>query len=123
MSVLPHQSGQIQNQPDPSIAQNGAPGHSLNFLEPVAQTLDYDLLLADQLIHHQTESPPVAFGHDQQALAGIFGTRPDAKLSVKPHHGEQVSAHHHHLAPILDRENALPPAGRNISRTANNGTM
>src|SRR5579864_6980590 len=79
----------VQDQPHPAVSQNGAARNPLDALHGFAQTLDDDLLLANDLIHHQAEILSSAFGNDEHALRRLLGAWSYVKSPGEPDHGVQ----------------------------------
>src|SRR5208283_951315 len=95
------QSFRIENQTHPAIAENRSSRHAANSLQRLSQALDYHFLLADQLVHRQTETAPPALGHNQDARAQIFRLRLYAKAAVEAHYRQKRAADQRHLVPLV----------------------
>ena len=70
----------VEDEADPAIAENCAAGQQILLPEGVAETLDHDLLFADELIHEQAPGGVAGFDHDDDAVLGF--DRPRSRPEV-----------------------------------------
>jgi hypothetical protein len=78
----------IEDQSNPAIPKNCATRNSGYVLEHLSETLDDDLLLPDQFVHHQTEGPAVVLGHNENGILRTPGSGLNAKSLIEPHNRE-----------------------------------
>ena len=89
--------------PSPKIAPPATPDR---FSSILLQALDDDFLLADEIVHHQTELAPFTLGDDQQSFPGVLGFRLDAKDAVQAH-DRQRHPYQDRLVAAFDGEDLL----------------
>jgi hypothetical protein len=61
----------VEDEADSAIAENCATGQQILLPESPAETLDHNLLFADQLIHEQAPGGVARFDHDDDAVLGL----------------------------------------------------
>ena len=84
-------SRHVENQGHGAVAEDGGPGDSFDVTVVRFQRLDDDLLLAEQIIHEQSDAlAAFAFGDDDQSFVQRPGARLDAEQLVETDDGQVV---------------------------------
>ncbi len=81
-----NESGNVQDQRDLAVSENGGAGHAFELLEVGFQALDDHLLLFLQAVHEQARMLSFRF-HHQQALFQVFNAATVAKQAVETDDG------------------------------------
>src|SRR5579884_3639179 len=86
----PDEAGQIEYQRDGAVSEDRRSRDALDVPVIGLERLDDDLLLAEEVVHEQTDAPPVPLHHDDESLVQLARAGLHAEDLVQADHGQVV---------------------------------
>src|SRR6266567_7802414 len=97
-----NESGDVEDEADAAVAQDGGAGDTLDLPEVRFQALDHHLLLAEETVDEERGAAPLVLDDDHESLRGSLGVGVDTEEPTEAKHGKGLPTYHDDLERSLD---------------------
>src|SRR2546422_991423 len=108
-----NESGDVEDEADAAVTQDGGAGDALDLPEVRFQALDHHLLLAEETVDEERSAAPLVLDDDHESLRGILGVGVDTEEPTEAKHGKGLPTDHYDLERSLD---GMDAARRGLDR-------
>src|SRR6266851_8794723 len=83
-----NESGNVEDEADAAVAQDGGAGNAVDLPEMGFQALDHHLLLAEETVDEERAAAPLVLDDDHDSLRRVVGAGGDTEEPTEAKHGK-----------------------------------